>query len=73
MTLLSRDTSRLYRQLLLWMVLLSTLSLLGCGSRTTPPPTPSPQPTRMPTATPAPLDLTIVHTNDTWGYLDPCG
>ncbi len=20
-----------------------------------------------------PLDLTLVHTNDTWGYLDPCG
>jgi hypothetical protein len=19
------------------------------------------------------LDLTIVHSNDTWGYLDPCG
>jgi 2',3'-cyclic-nucleotide 2'-phosphodiesterase (5'-nucleotidase family) len=22
---------------------------------------------------PAPLDLTVLHTNDTWGYLDPCG
>ncbi|MCX6029121.1 MAG: hypothetical protein NT169_07435 [Chloroflexi bacterium] len=26
-----------------------------------------------PTATPKPLDLTILHTNDTWGYLLPCG
>ncbi len=22
---------------------------------------------------PRTFDLTIVHTNDTWGYLDPCG
>lgn len=20
-----------------------------------------------------PIELTLVHTNDTWGYLDPCG
>jgi 2',3'-cyclic-nucleotide 2'-phosphodiesterase (5'-nucleotidase family) len=20
-----------------------------------------------------PFELTILHTNDTWGYLDPCG
>jgi 2',3'-cyclic-nucleotide 2'-phosphodiesterase (5'-nucleotidase family) len=26
-----------------------------------------------PTALPKPLDLTIIHTNDTWGYLLPCG
>jgi hypothetical protein len=26
-----------------------------------------------PSATPGPLALTIVHSNDTWGYLDPCG
>jgi 2',3'-cyclic-nucleotide 2'-phosphodiesterase (5'-nucleotidase family) len=26
-----------------------------------------------PTVTPRPLDLTIIHTNDTWGYLLPCG
>jgi 2',3'-cyclic-nucleotide 2'-phosphodiesterase (5'-nucleotidase family) len=32
--------------------------LVGCGAG-------------VPTRTP--LDLTIVHTNDTWGYLEPCG
>jgi hypothetical protein len=25
------------------------------------------------TPTPSPLQLTIIHTNDTWGYLLPCG
>ena len=28
---------------------------------------------RPPAAAPKPLDLTILHTNDTWGYLLPCG
>lgn len=32
-----------------------------------------PEPTDTPQPTPAPIDLTLVHTNDTWGYLDPCG
>jgi 2',3'-cyclic-nucleotide 2'-phosphodiesterase (5'-nucleotidase family) len=26
-----------------------------------------------PTATAGPLQLTILHTNDTWGYFLPCG
>lgn len=26
-----------------------------------------------PAPTPPPLDLTVLHTNDTWGYLLPCG
>jgi len=43
----------------------------------TPAPTDTPQPTPAPTDTPRPtpasLILTIVHTNDTWGYLEPCG
>ncbi len=30
----------------------------------TPPPTPTPL---------SPLELTVLHTNDTWGYLSPCG
>jgi hypothetical protein len=33
------------------------LTLLGCGS-----PTPR-----------QPLDLTVLHTNDTMGYTEPCG
>lgn len=34
-----------------------------------------PAPLPQPTATPAaqPLRLAILHTNDTWGYLWPCG
>ncbi len=34
-----------------------------------------PAPLPQPTATPAaqPLRLVILHTNDTWGYLWPCG
>lgn len=23
--------------------------------------------------TPGPLTLTLIHSNDTWGYVDPCG
>lgn len=34
------------------------------------PPTPTPVP---PTATPAPFVLSLLHTNDTWGYMLPCG
>ncbi len=28
---------------------------------------------RNPPPTSGPLDLTIVHSNDTWGYVAPCG
>ena len=35
---------------------------------------PTPTPTIPPTPTPAsPITLTILHTNDTWGYVRPCG
>jgi len=31
-------------------------------------------PAPAPSATPAtPLNLVVLHTNDTWGYYDPCG
>jgi 2',3'-cyclic-nucleotide 2'-phosphodiesterase (5'-nucleotidase family) len=39
-------------------------------------PSPSPTPVALPTASPEPseaLQLTVLHTNDTWGYLWPCG
>ncbi len=39
----------------------------------TPQPTDTPLPTVTPTPTALPIDITIVHTNDTWGYLWPCG
>jgi len=43
-------------------------------------PSPAPTSTSWPTSPPAPmssqspnLTLTVLHTNDTWGYLRPCG
>ena len=60
------------------------LVLFGCsGSMSTPTatltftptktPTPIPTPTPAPTPTPQPIELTVLHTNDTWGYSEPCG
>ena len=48
------------------LLILATIILpvmAGCGPAPTPTPTPLPQP----------ITLTILHTNDTSGYLDPCG
>jgi 2',3'-cyclic-nucleotide 2'-phosphodiesterase (5'-nucleotidase family) len=40
------------------------MALFGCsGIMSTPIPTP----------TPRPIELTVLHTNDTWGYSEPCG
>lgn len=30
-------------------------------------------PTRTPRASAGPVDLVLLHTNDTWGYTQPCG
>jgi len=39
-----------------------------------PSPTPLPQtPTPTPTSPAQPFTLTLLHTNDTWGYTEPCG
>lgn len=56
------------------------LALVGCSGAT---PVPTPMPTSTPTKTPTPvpsptptsqpIELTVVHTNDTWGYSEPCG
>ncbi|MGQ9627244.1 MAG: hypothetical protein ACUVV0_10125 [Anaerolineae bacterium] len=56
------------------LVLLATLAS-GCASGTLPfsSETSTPAPTLTPTSTPAPFNLTILSTNDTWGYLLPCG
>jgi len=32
-----------------------------------------PMPGASPLQAPQPLQLTVVHSNDTWGYLEPCG
>jgi hypothetical protein len=37
------------------------------------PPAVKPQAAPQPAVTREPITLTIVHTNDTWGYLLPCG
>ena len=64
------------------------LVLVGCSSpapglasnpllTNTPMPTPTktllPPPTWTPTPVPQPLELTVLHTNDTLGYTEPCG
>jgi hypothetical protein len=58
------------------------LALFGCSGITsvqtptlTPTKTPTPIPTSTPTPTPTPrpIELTVLHTNDTWGYSEPCG
>jgi len=36
-------------------------------------PTPTPTIPPTPTPTPQPITLTVLHTNDTWGYVRPCG
>ncbi|MFQ5340405.1 MAG: hypothetical protein ACE5F6_02540 [Anaerolineae bacterium] len=77
-----RGARPLRPQLVLWIALLFSWVIAGCASPATPPPptpaqaaraTATSQPTDTPQPTPAPLSLTIVQTNDTWGYLDPCG
>ena len=45
------------------------LLLAGCVSV----PSPNPVPPLAPSVVKDPLDLVLVHTNDTWGYLTPCG
>ncbi|MDY7039621.1 MAG: hypothetical protein SVX38_02015 [Chloroflexota bacterium] len=63
-----------------WAVLVSstptpTLTMAATATSPAPTPTPTAPPTDSPTpsATPQPITLTILHTNDTWGYVLPCG
>jgi 2',3'-cyclic-nucleotide 2'-phosphodiesterase (5'-nucleotidase family) len=69
---------------LIGFFMLVGLALSGCSAiMSTPTPTPTsmptktstPTPTSTPTSTPTPqpLELTVLHTNDTWGYSEPCG
>ena len=50
---------------------LAGLVLFAAGCQPLPAPTPSASSAAA--ALPGPLDLTIVHSNDTWGYVSPCG
>ena len=61
---------------LIGFFILIELALFGCsGIMSTPAPTSTPTktPTPTPTPTPRPIELTVLHTNDTWGYSEPCG
>ncbi len=54
--------------------LLILFLIAGCYPADAPSPPATSIPTVLPpTASPQPLELTILHTNDTWGYLLPCG
>ena len=58
------------RRLIRLLALLSLTLLAAC---TGVPPAGPGSATPAPTSTPEPFTLRIVHTNDTWGYLHPCG
>ena len=77
------------KRLFLTLGVVTGLLLAGCAPTPTPEPPPTlkptitPEPTAttvptatpMPTATPTPqpIVLTVLHTNDTEGYIEPCG
>ena len=67
-----RPWGRSYRTAPASLVSLVLLAILSAGCASLPTPTvvsplaPSP-------VSKGPLDLAIVHSNDTWGYLAPCG
>ena len=48
-----------------------TATATATSTPTSLPKTPTPSPTPMPPA--QPFTLTLLHTNDTWGYTQPCG
>jgi len=48
-------------------------AVAAATSLPTPTSTPTPPPSPSPTSEPSAFELTILHTNDTWGYVYPCG
>ena len=52
------------------LVLMAVLILVGCAPAALPV---QPAPGTSSVPTPQPFQLTLLHTNDTWGYLLPCG
>lgn len=54
--------------------LLSLALAIALAACSTPAPTatPSPEPTPIPILTPEPFSLTLLYTNDGWGYTEPC-
>lgn len=51
---------------------LSLLFVLVLAACSTPAPTATPLPTPTPILTPEPFSLTLLYTNDGWGYTEPC-
>lgn len=70
------DVGQSLRDVVLVLVLLAFLAT-GCVAPIASAPAPSESATTaspaLPMPSPEPLALTVVHSNDTWGYLDPCG
>ena len=61
------------RRLCLWACLLAGLfSVAGCGSAARPE-RPATQTAPSPEVSAGQLRLTLIHSNDTWGYVLPCG
>ena len=58
-----------------WAVLTGGASTPGNAPTTATAATPTPPPTSTitPTRRPRAISITILHTNDTWGYVQPCG
>lgn len=52
------------------LFLMAVLILVGCAPAALPV---QPAPGASPVLVPQPFQLTLLHTNDTWGYLIPCG
>ncbi len=61
------------RRMILCLGLLA-LGLIAVAACSTPAPTATPEPTPSPTPvlTPQPFSLTLLYTNDGWGYTEPC-
>ncbi len=66
------DVSLKKRGLVLWFGFLSMAVVLAACSTPSPTATPEPAPTAMPVLTPEPFSLTLLYTNDGWGYTEPC-
>jgi hypothetical protein len=54
-------------------ILLGLLVLAAGCMPATLPAQPAPAASPLATAAPQPFQLTVLHSNDTWGYLLPCG
>jgi predicted component of type VI protein secretion system len=63
---------RRFKLVVLVALLAVSLVLFGCSS-SAPNPRSNPLPALSPTPVPQSLELTVLHTNDTLGFTEPCG